>query len=84
MTTTREYRELALQAEKELDWGQAAFCWACAIEGYPSTGALARRDIAKMTKRRDACRKATTAQLEDARRAGLMDDVNYVGHPIHY
>lgn len=57
--TTAQFRAQAQQAERELDWQHAAYYWACAIEAYPDArGALAQRDLAKMTAQRDAARKA--------------------------
>jgi len=82
MTTTFQYRELAAAAEKALDWTYAAQCWNCAIEAYPaaiSKGELAKRDLANMTRRRNEARKMADAEIQEC-----FDDVNWVGHPMHY
>jgi len=61
--TTAQYRELARQAEKDLDWTEAAYCWGCAVEAYPNPmGALAQLDLANMTARRDSARKEAARQ----------------------
>lgn len=64
--TTAQYRLRAQDAEKALDWTEAAYCWGTAIECYPNggKGALAQHDIAKMTARRDAARRSAWAEVK--------------------
>jgi hypothetical protein len=52
---TATYRGMALKAEKELDWAVAAQWWGKAISKYPSKGALASADIARMQARLESC-----------------------------
>jgi hypothetical protein len=54
--TTAQLRNAALTAEKACNWASAADLWDMALEAYPSRGAMAELDKAKMTARRDACR----------------------------
>lgn len=52
--TTARYRENAREAEKRCEWRQAAIWWRAAIVNYPSVGALAKADLAKMRARENA------------------------------
>ena len=55
--TTAQFRKMAQDAERELQWTSAAYLWDKAIQSYPSgSGELARLDIEKMTKRMKAAR----------------------------
>ena len=52
--TTARFRENAREAEKRCEWRQAAMWWRAAIANYPSTGAMADADVARMRQREDA------------------------------
>lgn len=46
--TTAQYRTLAREAEKKLQWQRAARYWSLAVAAYPGTGALAEADKKNM------------------------------------
>lgn len=53
--TTAQARIFAKDFERLLDWHAAAAHWKIAIDSYPTRGALADLDKAKMNVRRLAC-----------------------------
>ena len=57
--TTAQLREQAREAERQLDWAQAAHLWQCAIDCYPwaSASKLVQCDLQRMTARRDDCKR---------------------------
>jgi hypothetical protein len=78
--TTAHLRNMAMQAERDLDWTLAADCWKSAIAAYPTNnGGLCKADLARMEKRAKSCRATAREQAAEA-----LDDFNYVGSRHHY
>ena len=65
MATTAQYRELAKEAEKKLDWELAVSYWRKALEVYPNTpGELAEVDKDKILSAINADMEMIVAEID--------------------
>lgn len=75
--TTAQYRNLALDSEKRLAWGEAATYWRQAIAAmrpYTSGSALSVADAEQMTRRAKSCEYSARQEEEDPRPIGRQLD----------